>query len=105
MTTAAIMISRSCAIPIAVMMESSENTMSMMMIWMMTSVQLRGRRASAGVFCAACVAPGSNAPAEIVITFFRGALTCIRCLPELALRHAPRRTVLAPAGGRSPGGR
>ena len=29
---------------------------------MMTSVQLRGRRACAGVFCAACDAPASNAP-------------------------------------------
>ena len=35
-TTAAIMISRSCAMPIAVMMESSENTMSMTMICMIT---------------------------------------------------------------------
>ena len=36
MTTAAIMISRSCAMPIAVMMESSENTMSMTTIWTIT---------------------------------------------------------------------
>ena len=35
-TTAATMISRSCAMPIAVMMESSENTMSMTMICMIT---------------------------------------------------------------------
>ena len=45
MTTAAIMISRSCAMPIAVMMESSENTMSMTMIWMITqknALRLRG---------------------------------------------------------------
>ena len=36
MTTAAIMIARSCAMPIAVMMESSENTISMTMIWRIT---------------------------------------------------------------------
>src|ERR1700733_11447367 len=36
MTTAAIMISRSCAMPIAVMIESSENTISTTMIWTMT---------------------------------------------------------------------
>ena len=36
MITAAIMISRSCAMPIAVMMESSENTISITMIWMIT---------------------------------------------------------------------
>ena len=35
-TTAATMISRSCAMPIAVMIESSENTMSMTMICMIT---------------------------------------------------------------------
>ena len=34
--TAAIMISRSCAMPIAVMIESSENTRSMTMIWTIT---------------------------------------------------------------------
>src|ERR1700693_5752787 len=35
-TTAAIMISSCCDMPIAVMIESSENTMSMMMIWTIT---------------------------------------------------------------------
>ena len=35
-TTAATMISISCAMPIAVMIESSENTMSMTMIWTIT---------------------------------------------------------------------
>ena len=35
-TTAATMICRSCAMPIAVMIESSENTRSMMMIWTIT---------------------------------------------------------------------
>src|SRR3954454_14622327 len=41
-TTAATMISRSCAIPIAVMMESSENTMSMITIWTITQKKALG---------------------------------------------------------------
>src|ERR1700710_3261543 len=46
-TTAATMISRSCAMPIAVMIESSENTMSMTMIWTITQKNALGADASA----------------------------------------------------------
>ncbi len=48
MITAAIMMARSCAMPIAVMIESSENTMSMTMIWTIT--QKNARRAGAASF-------------------------------------------------------
>ena len=61
-TTAAIMICSSCAMPIAVMIESSENTRSMMMIWTIT-------QKNAPAFGAALAPPRRRASTSVWISW------------------------------------